>query len=79
MPTAHPDACTTSPPAHQACPAHLCVVAQVSLKAKALNDGQQRLDNEDGRAWLRQIRGHMASAAGTMGKVDRIGQAFKKP
>jgi hypothetical protein len=43
---------THSPPPQ---PPYLCVVAQVCLKAKALNDRQVGLDSEDGCAGARQV------------------------
>jgi hypothetical protein len=42
----------------------LRVVAQVCLEAKALHDRQERFDNEDGRARLRDIGGDVAAPLG---------------
>ena len=44
--------------------AYLCVIPEVRLKAKGLNDRQEGLNNEDGGAWFGQILGHMPSPLG---------------
>jgi hypothetical protein len=50
---------------HPRCPgAYLCVVAQVCLKAKALNDRQVRLHGEDGRAGAGQVLQGNTTAGG---------------
>lgn len=57
------------PPAHLPVVEHreaeglaLCVVAQVRLKAKALDDRQERLDDEDGGAGSGHVGGDVATA-----------------